>query len=254
MARKPRKPSKQPRSKLTKNQQLFQQELKKLHRRASEWERKRGISFTDFPTMPQRVTRKDIERVKQIRLKNFTPQEIKQYQKEYAYRNLPAVPTDDYSPPTEDDYLTGDYDPYWYEPDWDESWGQQSENPALSTAEMEAWIQEKIDSILNPTLLEREREGAKELLRSIIDNAKEQIGTKGFYEFLQDPENAGKLEASAHAYLQSYQKKNGTDTGGPALEEFTETLNLNRPLTDEQAYELSTYGSVNFDYSGTDYD
>lgn len=247
MARKPRKPSLTPKPKLTKNQLQFQKELQNLHRRAKEWERKQGIKFTDFPTMPERVTKKDIQRVREIRLKNFTPQQVAQYRKEYQYRT-------EYEPPTEDQYIRDDYDPYWYEPEWDESWGEESETPALSTAEMEAWIQEKIDSILNPTLLEREREGAKELLRTIIDNAKEQIGTKGFYEFLQDPENAGKLEASAHAYLQSYQKKNGTDTGGPALEEFTETLNLNRPLTDEQAYELSTYGTVNFDYSGTDYD
>lgn len=247
MARKPRKPSLTPKPKLTKNQLQFQKELQNLRRRAKEWERKQGIKFTDFPTMPERVTKKDIQRVREIRLKNFTPQQVERYRKEYQYRT-------NYEPPTEDQYLRDDYDPYWYEPEWDDSWGEESSTPALSTAEMEAWIQEKIDSILNPTLLEREREGAKELLRTIIDNAKEQIGTKGFYEFLQDPENAGKLEASAHAYLQSYQKKNGTDTGGPALEEFTETLNLNRPLTDEQAYELSTYGTVNFDYSGTDYD
>lgn len=247
MARKPRKPSLTPKPKLTKNQLQFQKELQNLHRRAKEWERKQGMKFTDFPTMPERVTKKDVQRVREIRLKNFTPQQVEQYRKEYQYRT-------NYEPPTEDQYIRDDYDPYFYEPDWDDSWGEESESPALSTEEMEAWIQEKIDSILNPTLLEREREGAKELLQTIIDNAKEQIGTKGFYEFLQDPENAGKLEASAHAYLQSYQKKNGTDTGGPALEEFTETLNLNRPLTDEQAYELSTYGTVNFDYSGTDYD
>lgn len=247
MARKPRKPSKQPKPKLTKNQQQFQRELTNLHRRAKEWERKQGIKFTDFPTMSERVAKKDIQRVREIRLKNFTPQQVEQYRKEYQYRTT-------YQPPTEDQYIRDDYDPYQYEPEWDDSWGEESEAPALSTAEMDAWIQEKIDSILNPTLVERERDGAKELLQAIIDNAKEQIGTKGFYEFLQDPENAGKLEASAHAYLQSYQKKNGTDTGGPALEEFVETLNLNRPLTDEQAYELSTYGTVNFDYSDTDYD
>ena len=247
MTRKPRKPSKQPKPKLTKNKQQFQRELVNLQRRAERWERKHQIKFTDFPSMPERVSQEDIQRVKEIRFKNFTQQQLEQYRKEYQYRT-------NYEPPTEEQYYHNDYDTYWYEPEWDESWGEESKTPAISTAEMEAWIQEKIDSILNPTLVEREREGAKELLRTIIDNAKAELGTKGFYEFLQDPENAGKLEASAHAYLQSYQKKNGTDTGGPALEEFTETLNLNRPLTDEQAYELSTYGTVNFDYSGTDYD
>lgn len=247
MARKPRKPSKRPRPKLTKNQQQFQREISNLRRRAREWERTKGIKFTDFPSMPERVTKKDIQRVREIRLKNFTQQQLEKYRKEYRYRT-------NYNPPTESDFYNGVETAQPDEPEWDDSWGEESETPALSTAEMEAWIQEKIDSILNPTLLEREREGAKELLRTIIDNAKHELGTKGFYEFLQDPENAGKLEAAAHAYLQSYQKKNGTDTGGPALEEFVQTLNLNRPITDEQAYELSTYGTVNFDYSDTDYD
>lgn len=240
--------------KLTKNQRLFQNELKKLHRRAAEWERKHGIKFTDFPATPEIVRKKDIERVKQIRLKNFTSQQIKQYKKEYEYRNQPVQPIDTYTPPTEDDYNSGNYDQDWYEPEWQEEWGTQDETPTDDYAEMEAWIEEKIDAILNPTLIEREREGAKELLYTLIDNARHQIGTKGFYEFLQDPENAAELEKAAHAYMQSYKKKNGTDTGEPQLERFVQTLNLGRPLTDEQAYELQAYGTVDFDYSDTDYD
>lgn len=232
--------------KLTKNQQLFQQELKKLHRRAAEWERKRGIVFTDFPVMPKRVTAKDIQRVKQIQLKNFTPQQIKQYQT--------AQPTDTYSPPTEDEYTSGTPAPIQTAPDWQEEWGTQDKTPSDDYAEMEAWIEEKIDTILNPTLIEREREGAKELLQTIIDNARQQLGTKGFYEFLQDTENAAQLEAAAHAYMKSYKRKNGTDTGEPQLERFVQTINLGRPLTDEQAYELQAYGTVNLDYSGTDYE
>lgn len=240
--------------KLTKNQRLYQRELKNLQRRAKEWEKRHGIKFTDFPFMPQRVTAKDIERVKQIRLKNFTPQQIKQYRKEYEYRNQPPQTIDDYSPPSEAEYTSGNYDPYWYEPDWQEEWGTQEPVPSNDEQEMEAWIEEKIDTILNPSLIDKEREGAKDLLRTLINNAKQQIGTKGFYEFLQDPENASTLEAAAHAYIQSYRKKDGTDAGAPQLERFVQTLNLGRPITDEQAYELQTYGTVDFDYSGTDYD
>jgi hypothetical protein len=247
MARKKRKAKAPKKPKLTPNKLAFLEELRLLRNRANRWEREKGLRFTDFPQMPETVYKEDIARVKAIRYDNFTPQQIQQYQKEYRYFY-------GYTPPTEDDFYNNTPPPEQHEPEWDEDWGETDDSSADSEQEMEAWIEEKINSILNPTLIEREREGAKDLLRNLMGNAKTQMGTKGFYKFLQEPENAEKLEAAAHAYMQSYQKRNGTDTGEPELEKFVQTLNLGRPLTDEQAYELQAYGSINLDYSDTEYD
>ena len=213
--------------KLTPNQREYQKQLKLLKRRKKSWIKK-GYNFNEyipyFTENPHKVTKKDIERLKKVQFKNFTPE-----QKQVAKRR--------------------------YEQDKHE-WGIEFEHdkPIKTIAEIQQWIDDIINEILNPDLLEREREGAKDMLYNIIENARRELGDRSFYDYLQDPEVVTKLKNAASQYVQSYRKKNGTDTGDESLREFTETLNLGRPLTQEQAEDLETYGVVGFDYSDTIYD
>lgn len=249
MARKPRKPSLTSKPKLTKNQLQFQKELQNLRRRAKEWERKQGIKFTDFPTMPEHVTKKDIQRVKEIRLKNFTPQQVKQYRKEYQYRT-------GYEPPTEDDFYNGTAPQQPDEPEWDESWGEQSTDDYKTDAELDAWIEEKIEEITQPTLVNDNvpRELAEERKDELTDymyNAKLRMGTRNFYEFLQDEETCAALQAAASDYVN---ESEGSKQTAFDINQFLTILNLGRPLTQQQEETASFYGRVDFDYTGTKYE
>lgn len=214
------------RHKLTPNQREYQKQLKLLKRRQKSWLKKGynfGVYMPQFNENPRTVTKKEIERLKQVQFKNFTPEQKQVAKKHYEQDKTP--------------------------------WGIEFERKPLKTIEeIQQWIDDIINEILNPDLLEKEREGAKDLLYGIIENARRELGDRAFYDYLQDPEVVTKLKNAASNYIQSYRKKNGTDTGDESLREFSETLNLNRPLTQEQAEDLEMYGAVDFDYSDTDYD
>lgn len=219
--------------KLTPNQSEYQRQLRLLKRRVKSWERKGYLFEIRIPEIPKRVTKKDIQKLKNIQFKRFTKEERNKAWGRYQIREeLSREPE-------------VNYDDYWYEPEY---------RPVNTMAEIQQWLDDIINEILNPELLERDREGAKELLETIIDNARRELGDKSFYDYLQDPEVVTKLKNAASNYRQSYRKKNGTDTGDESLREFTETLNIGRPLTQEQAEDLEMYGAVDFDYSDTDYD
>jgi rhodanese-related sulfurtransferase len=116
---------------LTPRQQEWETEYKKLKRRVSEWKRK-FHAVPDLPTKPERITKKDIERLKEFKWKNI-PEAIKKvWRKEYEYRyenKMPEVyqPKQQYTPPTEQDFYSNpdygdEYDEEWEEqhPGWDE--------------------------------------------------------------------------------------------------------------------------------------
>lgn len=219
--------------KLTPNQLEYQRQLKLLKRRIKSWERKGYLFEIRIPEMPKRVRKKDIQKLKNIQYKKFTPEERNKawgrYQIREELNREPEI----------------NYDDYWYEPDYE---------PVNTIAEMDAWLEETFNSILNPTLVDRERDGAKELLRGLLDDAKRELGTKAMYEYLQQPNVVDKLNTYASEYISSYQRKDGTDTGSTPLVKFAEILNLGRPLTQDQDEELTMYGTIDFDYTDTDYD
>lgn len=219
--------------KLTPNQLEYQKQLKLLKRRIKSWERK-GYEFDIYiPETPERIRKRDIQKLKNIQFKRFSKEE-KQLAR-YRHEEIEERNNTYYE----------DYNDWYFEP---------SDKPVSSIAEMDAWLEETFNSIVNPSLVDREREGAKELLRALLDDAKRELGTKAMYEYLQQPNVVDKLNTYASEYISSYQRKNGTDTGSTPLNKFAETLNLGRPLTQEQDEELTMYGSIDFDYTDTDYD
>lgn len=249
MARKKPKPKAPKPPKLTPNKLAFLEELRLLRGRAARWEREKGLRFTDFPQMPETVYKEDIARVKAIRYNNFTPQQIKQYQKEYRYAH-------GYTPPTEDDFYNGVEPPQPDEPDWDENWGEHTDEKYKTDSELDAWIEEKILEVTEPTFynpnVPRElAEERKEELRNYMYDAKLRMGTRNFYEFLQDEEIFAQLN---HATTEYVNESKGTDQTSFSVNSFLTILNLGRPLTREQAETAAFYNRVDFDYTGTKYE
>ena len=227
--------------KLTPNQLEYQRQLKLLKRREKSWEKK-GYSFGVYipyiPSNPSRVTKKDIQRIKKIQFKNFTKIQREVARKNYEYEHTPIDDNDFY-----------DDSDYWFETDWHES-----PEPIKTTQEMDAWLEETFNEILNPSVVDREREGAREILLTQLETSKRELGVKGMYEYLQQPDVVNKLQTYASEYISSYQRKDGTDTGSTPLVKFCEVLNLGRPLTQEQNETLTMYGTIDLDYTDTDYD
>lgn len=219
--------------KLTPNQLEYQKQLKLLKRRIKSWERK-GYEFEIYiPETPERIRKRDIQKLKNIQFKRFSKEE-KQLAR-YRHEEIEELNNTYYE----------DYNDWYFEP---------TDEPVSSIAEMDAWLEETFNEILNPSLVERERDGAKEVLRNLLDTAKAELGVKSMYEYLQQPKVVDKLQSYASEYISSYQRKDGTDTGSTPLVKFAETLNLGRPLTQEQDETLTMYGTIDLDYTDTDYD
>ena len=104
---------------LTENQQEWNKEYKNLKRRVKSWVKK-FHAVVELPQKPERIYKKDIERLKQTTWKNISETEKKQARKEYEYRyenKIPEVyiPKPAYTPRTEQDYFNNpdyseDYD------------------------------------------------------------------------------------------------------------------------------------------------
>ena len=61
--------------KLTPNQLEYQKQLKNLQRRIKSWQRK-GYEFdVNIPSKPERITKKDIQKLKNIQFKRFSKEE-----------------------------------------------------------------------------------------------------------------------------------------------------------------------------------
>lgn len=212
--------------KLTPNQLEYQKQLKLLKRRIKAWERKGFLFEYSPPETPKRVTKKGIQKLKNITFKKFTSEEKQEFIEKYRRR----------------------------EESIDESVPSAIHTPLPKREEIDLWLDDLIDEILNPSLIEREREGAKDLLYSLIDWARVRLGDKALYDYLQDKSVVDKLKKSASQYIQSYVDHKGVDHGAESLRLFTETLNLGRPLTNQQAEDIEIYGRFDIDIGGTDYD
>lgn len=219
--------------KLTPNQLEYQKQLKLLKRRIKSWERK-GYEFDiHIPETPERIRKRDIQKLKNIQFKRFSKEE-KQLAR-YRHEEIEERNNTYYE----------DYNDWYFEP---------SDEPVSSIAEMDAWLEETFNEILNPSIVDREREGAREILLTQLETSKRELGVKGMYEYLQQPDVVNKLQSYASEYIASYQRKDGTDTGSTPLVKFCEVLNLGRPLTQEQNETLTMYGTIDLDYTDTDYD
>lgn len=242
---------------LTPRQQEWETEFKKLQRRVREWKRK-FHAIPDLPQKPERITKKDIERLKQFKWKNIEEAVKKRWRKEYEYRYEQEdeevyQPKPPYTPPTEIDFYDNldygdDYDREWEEhrPDWKEPDEDGYTEIVVSRDEIEAWIDANIETIA----VDRELDGVREQLHSLVLEAADAYGDYGEYlNYLE--QNASTLNNLAQKAMTGYRGKGGKvyqeDPG--ALSEFATVLNLNRPLDQSQAERLDEEGWVSYDFN-----
>ena len=240
---------------LTPRQQEWETEYKKLQRRVRDWKRK-FHAIPDMPQKPERITKKDIERLKQFKWKNIGEAEKKQWRKEYEYRyenKMPEVyqPKPPYTPPTEQEFLDNltldelEHEKQFLEPDYDEPDEDGYAETVVSRDEIEAWIDANIYSIS----AERENEGVKEFLENLVLEAADAYGDyEGYLNHLEA--NADRLNKLAQKAVKYHRK------GSPekqeeqsAVSEFATILNLGRPLTTTQAERLENEGWVSYDFN-----
>lgn len=246
--------------KLTPRQKEWETEYKKLRRRVRDWKRK-FHAIPDLPQKPERITKRDIERLKQFKWKNISEAEKKQWRKEYEYRyenKMPEVyqPKPPYTPPTEEDFIKNISfeeiehekqfvdDTYYDEPDED-----GYTDTIDSRAEIEAWIERTIDSIeIAETPYQGEIPGAREQLDNLVLNGADEYGDYiGFLAFLED--HTAQLTYYAELVMTGYRNPwkgdiAPTPSSDAALSQFATILNFNRPLSKEQSDALNQGGNA----------
>lgn len=242
---------------LTPRQQEWETEFKKLQRRVREWKRK-FHAVPDLPQKPERITKKDIERLKQFKWKNIEVVVKKRWRKEYEYRYEQKdeevyQPKPPYTPPTEPEFYdnldySDDYDREWEEqhPGWEEPDEDGYTETVVSRDEIEAWIDGNIETIT----VDRELDGVREQLHSLVLEAADAYGDYGEYlNYLE--QNASTLNNLAQKAMTGYRGKGGKiyqeDSG--ALSEFATVLNLGRPLDQSQSERLENEGWVSYDFN-----
>lgn len=241
--------------KLTPRQREWETEYKKLRRRVRDWKRK-FHAVPDMPVKPERITKKDIERLKQFKWKNISEAEKKQWRKEYEYRyenKMPEVyqPKPPYTPPTEQEFLDNlsldelEHEKQFLEPDSDEPDEDGYTETVVSRDEIEAWIDANIYSISS----DRENEGVKELLENLVLEAADACGDyEGYLNHLEaNADRLNKLAQKAVKYRRRGSPEKQEEQS--AVSEFATILNLGRPLTTSQAERLENEGWVSYDFN-----
>ena len=244
-------------NKQTQLQKEWEKQYKLLKRRASSWKKVHRILYDKLPEKPKRVTKKAVEKLKETKWKHFTEEEKRTYRNKYeeAYeeRIIPdPYENDIYNPPTEYDYFNSN--------DFieDSLWEDTENEPALSEEEIDAFIDETIDAILDINGIERVNENIRQIFQNLLDSLRNSLGDRGFYDFLSDPSIVDELTEAAQTGMATSPTKDTSGAEKPqahdAIIKFTNTLNRHKPLDAYQAEQLEDvissagyYGGVRFE-------
>lgn len=241
-----------PKKRLTPRQQEWETEFKKLQRRVREWKRK-FHAVPDLPQKPERVTKKDIERLKQFKWKNIEEAVKKRWRKEYEYRYEQEdeevyQPKPPYTPPTETDFYDNldygdDYDHEWEEqhPDWEEPDEDGYTSTVDSESELRQWIADVIESVVVstspwgiPNEIYGERAKIIQLIESAFNNAKnkfsEEVKFLRYLEENSDTFNELTLKA-IHGYESGGQIHYIEQGGEQAMGQILTLLNFGTPIS-----------------------
>lgn len=242
--------------KLTPNQKEWEKEFEKLKRRVGDWRRK-FHAIADLPQKPERITKKDIDYLKQFKWKNVAEAIKKRWRKEYEYKyenKSPEVykPKHLYTPPTEQDYYDNNA-PSETDNDNDFITGQDEEpdedgytETVVSQDEIEAWIERNISSIT----VDVELDGVREKLENIVLEAADAFGDYASYlDYLE--QHASELTKLAESAIAGYIGYKGKvyQQDPSALNQFATILNTGRPLSQSQSERLENEGWVSFDFN-----
>ena len=219
----------------------YDKEYKLLKRRAKSWQKKHRMLYTDMPEKVSKPTRKSIEKIRNIRYSSFSEKEVKKHQTDYEEAYEERVIPDPYeyniyNPPSEYDYYNSDD---FLEDNW---WEPTDNEPAKSKEEIDAFIEETIENILDISGIDRPNEYIRDIFSTLLDNLRFSIGDTAFYEYLSDPSTVDELTQAAQTGMATSPTK---DTSGAekqqaqdAISKFTFVLNRHRPLDIYQTEQL----------------
>lgn len=211
-------------------------EIANLKHRTKYWEQKYHYKV-DIPDISdvKRVTKQFVQKIHDIRYKNLTEKQKKEYAQNYtrAYDNgeinIPE-PQRPYEPPTESQFINNVYEDFSMGMEEDDDFSQE---PIDTAEEIDAFINSMIDEILGEP---SHNQDAREYLENLLWEARRNYGDKGFYEMLQDDNIVRSLQESAYTAQVVSPTRNGdmrreTEV---AIVDFATTLNSGRPLSIEQ--------------------
>jgi len=224
----------------------WEHEYSLLKRRAKYWEKTKHILVDTDIEKPKRVTQKSINKIKNIRLSNMTEKETRKYQEAYQekYDNSDTSNEKPYIPPTEYDYMN---DPDWVASQW---WEDTPNEPIDIRQEYDAWINDLIDSILTiaDNSSPRVNEDLRSIFKGLLEDSRQAMGDKAFYEYLSNSDVISRLQSIAYEGMSTSPTPANQHIIDGAIVDFAVTLNMGRPLSDEQAYTLQLNSAVDFDY------
>lgn len=229
----------------------YEHELSLLKRRQKEWIKTKHYILPDIKEKKSRESYSEAaKRLHDIRLSSFTGEQKEEYAKNYEIKyEAGELTTDekynnDYTPLSENDFYNNynNYDEYW--------WEDTENEPVKEEEEYSAEIEELINEIVSSSDVQGGRDNVRDTLKTLLNNARQQMGDREFYEFLKDSNALKDLQDAANEAIFKYIKK-GEDYDSSInslLSRFATILNRNRPLSDEQSYTLETYGTIDYDY------
>ena len=238
----------------------YERQYALLKRRTKDWQKTHRILITDMPTKATRNYAKETEKIKNIKWKNISEQSKKEYKKSYdiAYEKgeipVPKPLKTPYTPPTENDY-------YYSNDDISNTYWEDTPNePADERAEIDAFIDQTIEEILNTDGITNANQDVKDILENLLSDLRHSLGDTAFYEYLSDNSTVTELTKIAYEAMSTSPPKPGksiSETKGAqsAIEHFAFVLNNHVPLDVSQARDLSemletngAFGSVSFEF------
>ena len=235
----------------------YEKEYQRLLNRIRYWEKVHRMSYK----APKKATKnyeKATERIKQIRWTNLTKKDKEKAQRNFdiAYEqgkiDIPQLEKPDFTPHTESEFLSGD------DGIDNDFWDDLPTEPVNSKEEIDAFIEEKIEEILDTSNLKYYSENMKGIFRSLLDNLRTYLGEEDFYNYLSNPETLSKLTEAAQGGMAFYKpddsRRGMAGESYNAVLDFARILNNNVPLTPQQSEGLDEIiwsnaymGSIDFE-------
>ena len=114
--------------------------------------------------------------------------------------------------------------------------------PVKSKEEIDAFIDETIDNILDISGIDKPNEYIRDIFSTLINNLRFSIGDTAFYEYLSDPSTVDELTQAAQTGMATSPTKNTSGAekqqAQDAISKFTFVLNRHRPLDIYQTEQL----------------
>ena len=242
-------------------------EYRKVRKRFMERRRywmSRHHMYVEAPKIPETPSPKDIRKLEKITFDSMTKRQKEQYKKEYEIRfeegTLPPsqYKQNTFEPKSEYDFYDGNkYPSDYYYYNYEEP---EINNPADEEGEVMADLENCIDGILSDAAGARssnvdaqEMANRAEKFKELFMAALQKIPNKrAFLDYVEDPTTRRRLVEVATRGIHD-SKKNIEDYES-SIQEFVTILNGNRPLSQEQSYDIRAYGTMDFDFTDTVFD